>query len=108
MDQRSCLVSRCCRRGDEHNLVADSLQPLDQVTFQPFGIEAIEIVTPEVFAGAIGFEQVIGDEQDVVGNGDDRPFGAAPGAPPTIAGGQVGGLRAGCRPAANNKSKTNS
>jgi len=74
------MLSRCCRRWDERNLVTHSLQPFDQVPLQPFGIESIEIVSAEVLVRTIGLEQVMGDEQDVVSDGDDRPFGAAPGS----------------------------
>ena len=36
------------RRGNEHNSIAHSFQPLDQIMFQTFGIESIEVVSTEV------------------------------------------------------------
>jgi hypothetical protein len=47
--------------------VSHAFEPLDEVPFAALGIESIEIISAEVLVGALGFKQIVGDEQDVRG-----------------------------------------
>jgi hypothetical protein len=39
-----------------------ALESFHKVAFQTFGVNVVKVVSSEVLAGAMGFEQVIGDE----------------------------------------------
>jgi hypothetical protein len=57
--------------------VAERGEALRVVPNEPLGIQVIEVVAPELTIGLAVAEDVIGDDEDAVGHGDDGLLVAA-------------------------------
>ena len=66
-----------------------ALEPFHKVPIQPVGIESFAIASARVFVRAVSHEQVVGDDQDVMGEADERTFVPSPGCQPSVASRQV-------------------
>src|SRR5215213_3721700 len=69
--------------------VAETLQASDEPPFDGLTIALVEIVLAQVAIDVPLAEQVVGDNQDGVANGDRRPLCTAPCSEPVILGRQV-------------------
>src|SRR5215472_8364084 len=59
----------------------EALQSLHQGAAHPVGVDVVEVFGAEFTIFLFALEQMIGDHQQLVGDGDDCPFGSAGGQP---------------------------
>ena len=69
--------------------MAESLQPLYQGMAHPIGIDVVEVVGTQFAVLLFAFEQVIGDYQQLVCDGNDGPLGSAAGCHASVECSQV-------------------
>src|SRR5919107_1377723 len=78
--------------GLEGDLVAEGFEAFDGAFLDAIGVAEVEVVGAEIGVGGAAFEQVVGDDEDGVTDGDDGAFGPAPGGEATELFGEVPGL----------------
>src|SRR3712207_2811055 len=72
------------------DLVAELLKAGDEATFQGVPVAAVEVVAAEVAEGGAVLEEVVGVDEDRVGDGDGGPLLPASGGEAMVLGAEVG------------------
>ena len=67
----------------------EPFQPLDQRMTHPISVDFVEVIGTEFAVLFFPFQQVIGDDQQLMGHRDDGSLGSAPGRYPPVKGSQV-------------------
>jgi hypothetical protein len=90
----------------EVDFVAEGFEPTDEPSFKGVLVAAVEVVAAKVAKGCAVLEEVIGIDQDRVGDGDGGLLLATSAGQAAVLGvevgafGAAGGRRRGCRPGA--------
>src|ERR671920_899097 len=71
--------------GFEGDLIAEGFEAFDGALSDAVGVAAVEVLGAEVLVAGAAFEEMVGDDEDGVADGDD-------GALPPASGGQAAGL----------------
>src|SRR5690349_4228437 len=94
-----CCERHCCEKhsmmrslGDLFNgdLVAEGFEALDEAVLEGVLVAAVEEVGAEVVVGAAILEEMVGDDQDRVGDGDGGLVGATASGEAMVLGAEVG------------------
>jgi hypothetical protein len=65
-----------CRFGPEHDIVTERIETADKAPGSAVLVDAIEVIGTEVSEGSGALQHVEGRDQDLVGDGHGRLFGA--------------------------------
>src|SRR3954451_13315683 len=80
--------------GFEGDLVAEGFEAFDGAFLDAIGVAAVEVLGAEIGVGGAAFEEVVGDDEDGVADGDDGALLAASGGEATELFGEIAALAA--------------